>query len=158
MLYEYGEGAPVCIELNRVVNGLDNRIPLETLLDDFAGRAGTEEIREFTGGERSEVKIEGVMVDLRLVILLIAVVVIAALILLFMLLTQKSRKDKRKKRFDKAFEKVQEAEAECDRAYNKCSIINRKQIEENKSIKGVGVRSGSERSTSGRNAGGGKRA
>ena len=72
------------------------------------------------------------MVDLRLVILLIAVVVIAALILLFMLLTQKGRKDKRKKRFDKAFEKVQEAEAECDRAYNKCSIINRKQIEENR--------------------------
>ena len=47
MLYEYGEGAPVCTELNRVVNGLDNRIPLETLLDDFARRAGTEEIREF---------------------------------------------------------------------------------------------------------------
>ena len=102
------------------------------LTSQKAGDIAVKLSLEDTGGERSEVKIEGVMVDLRLVILLIAVVVIAALILLFMLLTQKGRKDKRKKRFDKAFEKVQEAEAKCDEAYNKCSIINRKQIEENK--------------------------
>ena len=31
----------------RLVGGLDNRIPLEKLLDDLAERAGTEEIREF---------------------------------------------------------------------------------------------------------------
>ncbi len=47
MVYEYGERAPISRELLRVVNGLDNRIPLETLLDDFAQRADTEEIREF---------------------------------------------------------------------------------------------------------------
>ena len=47
MVYEYGERSPICRELVRVVNGLDNRIPLETLLEDFAGRADTEEIREF---------------------------------------------------------------------------------------------------------------
>ena len=47
MLYEYGEDVPITKEMSRVVGGLDNRIPLETLLDDFAGRAGTEEIREF---------------------------------------------------------------------------------------------------------------
>ena len=47
MVYEYGERALISRELVRVVNGLDNRIPLETLLEDFAGRADTEEIREF---------------------------------------------------------------------------------------------------------------
>jgi tight adherence protein B len=47
MVYEFGENSPICRELVRVVNGLDNRIPLETLLEDFAARAGTEEIREF---------------------------------------------------------------------------------------------------------------
>lgn len=47
MVYEYGEYAPITRELAKLVGGLDNRIPLEKLLDDFAGRAGTEEIREF---------------------------------------------------------------------------------------------------------------
>ena len=47
MVYEYGEYAPITRELTSLVGGLDNRIPLEKLLDDFAGRAGTEEIREF---------------------------------------------------------------------------------------------------------------
>lgn len=47
MVYEYGEHAPISREMSRVAGGLDNRIPLEKLLDDFAGRAGTEEIREF---------------------------------------------------------------------------------------------------------------
>ena len=45
--YEYGEFAPVTVEMERVTGGLDNRIPLETLLEEFADRAGTEEIREF---------------------------------------------------------------------------------------------------------------
>ena len=47
MVYEYGEYAPITRELTRLVGGLDNRIPLEKLLDDLAERAGTEEIREF---------------------------------------------------------------------------------------------------------------
>lgn len=47
MVYEYGEYAPITRELTRLVGGLDNRIPLEKLLDDLADRAGTEEIREF---------------------------------------------------------------------------------------------------------------
>lgn len=47
MVYEFGESSPICRELVRVVNGLDNRIPLEALLEDFAKRADTEEIREF---------------------------------------------------------------------------------------------------------------
>ena len=45
--FEYGDYAPVTIEMERVTGGLDNRIPLETLLEEFAERAGTEEIREF---------------------------------------------------------------------------------------------------------------
>ena len=47
MLYEYGEHAPITRRMSRVIGGLDNRIPLEKLLDDFAAGAGTEEIREF---------------------------------------------------------------------------------------------------------------
>ena len=47
MVYEYGEYAPITRELTWLVGGLDNRIPLEKLLDDLAERAGTEEIREF---------------------------------------------------------------------------------------------------------------
>ena len=45
--YEYGEFAPVTVEMEKVAGGLDNRVPLETLLEEFADRAGTEEIREF---------------------------------------------------------------------------------------------------------------
>lgn len=47
MLYEYGEYAPVVKEMSRVIGGLDNRVPLEDLLEKFACRADTEEIREF---------------------------------------------------------------------------------------------------------------
>ena len=47
MLYEYGEHVPITKEMSRVIGGLDNRIPLEKLLVQFAERAGTEEIREF---------------------------------------------------------------------------------------------------------------
>ena len=47
MLYEYGEHEPITEQMSRVIGGLDNRIPLEKLLDDFAERADTEEIREF---------------------------------------------------------------------------------------------------------------
>ena len=47
MLYEHGEHAPITREMSRVIGGLDNRIPLEKLLTQFAKEAGTEEIREF---------------------------------------------------------------------------------------------------------------
>lgn len=47
MVYEYGEYAPITREMSRLVGGLDNRIPLEKLLEELARRAGTEEIREF---------------------------------------------------------------------------------------------------------------
>lgn len=47
MVYEYGEYAPITKEMSRLIGGLDNRIPLEKLLEDLARRAGTEEIREF---------------------------------------------------------------------------------------------------------------
>lgn len=47
MVYEYGPDAPIAKEMSRVVGGLDNRIPLEQLLDEFADRTQTEEIREF---------------------------------------------------------------------------------------------------------------
>ena len=47
MLYEYGEHVPITKEMSRVIGGLENRIPLEKLLAQFARRAGTEEIREF---------------------------------------------------------------------------------------------------------------
>ena len=35
------------VRYEKVAGGLDNRVPLETLLEEFADRAGTEEIREF---------------------------------------------------------------------------------------------------------------
>ena len=47
MLYEYGENAPITDRMRRVIGGLDNQIPLEKLLEEFAREAGTEEIREF---------------------------------------------------------------------------------------------------------------
>ena len=46
MVYEYGQYAPITREMARLTAGLDNRIPLEKLLEDMADRAGTEEIRE----------------------------------------------------------------------------------------------------------------
>ena len=47
MAFQYGEGALITTELTRIVNGLDNQVPLEKLLDEFARRTGVEEIREF---------------------------------------------------------------------------------------------------------------
>ena len=47
MLYEYGEHALITKQMSRVIGGLDNRIPMEKLLTQFAPDAGTEEIREF---------------------------------------------------------------------------------------------------------------
>ena len=48
MVYQYGEFAPITRETERLVRGLDNQVPLEKLLGDFAKRGGTEEIREFS--------------------------------------------------------------------------------------------------------------
>lgn len=47
MVFQYGEHALISVELTRIVNGLDNQIPLEQLISDFADRTGVEEIREF---------------------------------------------------------------------------------------------------------------
>lgn len=47
MVYQYGKYAPITRETARMMAGLDNQIPLEKLLEDFAQRGGTEEIREF---------------------------------------------------------------------------------------------------------------
>ena len=47
MLYEYGEHAPITERMRRVVGGMDNQIPLEKLLTEFASRWDIEEISEF---------------------------------------------------------------------------------------------------------------
>ncbi len=47
MVFEYGAGAPICLELEMVENGLENHIPLEELLMDMAKRCDVEEIHEF---------------------------------------------------------------------------------------------------------------
>lgn len=47
MLQQYGRESPICQELSRIERGLDNRIPLESLLDAFAQRLDVEEITEF---------------------------------------------------------------------------------------------------------------
>lgn len=47
MIYRYGENSPMAVELTRIVNGLDNRIPVEKLMMAFAERSGVEEIHEF---------------------------------------------------------------------------------------------------------------
>ena len=47
MEFLYGPKAPICRELLIIRGGLENHIPLESLLDDFAARSGIEEIREF---------------------------------------------------------------------------------------------------------------
>ena len=47
MAFQYGEQAPISVEMTRIINGLDNQVPLEKLISDFAARAQVEEIREF---------------------------------------------------------------------------------------------------------------
>lgn len=47
MAFLYGKHSEICTELQKVVNGLDNRIPVERLLLSFADRSRVEEIREF---------------------------------------------------------------------------------------------------------------
>lgn len=47
MRFQYGADAVICRELAQVETGLDNRIPVEKLFQEFAARAQIEEIDEF---------------------------------------------------------------------------------------------------------------
>lgn len=47
MTFQYGKEAMISREMTKIVNGLDNQIPLERLLGEFSDRAQIEEIREF---------------------------------------------------------------------------------------------------------------
>lgn len=64
MMFLYGKNSEICNQLKIMERGLDNRIPLEELLQSFAGQAGVEEIRDFaevfaiakkTGGNMAEI-------------------------------------------------------------------------------------------------------
>lgn len=48
MAFQYGENAVITKELVRIENGLENRVPLEQLLEAFAAGWDVEEIREFS--------------------------------------------------------------------------------------------------------------
>ena len=47
MQFQFGEKATITVEMERIVKGLENHIPLEKLLRDFALRWQIEEISEF---------------------------------------------------------------------------------------------------------------
>lgn len=47
MVFQFGEKAMITGELGRIEKGLENHVPLERLLTEFAGRWEIEEIREF---------------------------------------------------------------------------------------------------------------
>lgn len=47
MKFQYGADAAICTELAQMETGLDNRIPIETLFQEFAARVQVEEIDEF---------------------------------------------------------------------------------------------------------------
>ena len=47
MAFRFGSGAEMTRELVLITAGLDNRIPLPQLLEDFAARSGIPEIRDF---------------------------------------------------------------------------------------------------------------
>ena len=64
MEFLFGEDSGICRELYRIDRGLDNHIPLEKLLQEFADRCGVDEIQEFaevfsiakrSGGNMSEI-------------------------------------------------------------------------------------------------------
>lgn len=48
MAFQFGEKAMITEEMERIVRGMENRIPLEKLLTEFASRWNIEEINEFT--------------------------------------------------------------------------------------------------------------
>ena len=47
MSFQFGEKAMITVEMERIVRGMENRIPLEKLLVEFASRWEIEEISEF---------------------------------------------------------------------------------------------------------------
>lgn len=47
MSFRFGSGAEMTRELVVITKGLDNRVPLSRLLEDFAARSGVMEIRDF---------------------------------------------------------------------------------------------------------------
>ena len=47
MSFQFGEKAMITMEMERIVRGMENRIPLEKLLVEFASRWEIEEISEF---------------------------------------------------------------------------------------------------------------
>lgn len=64
MSFLYGKESRISWELDRLAGGMENHIPLETLIDEFAGRSGVEEIRDFSevftiarsgGGDMTEI-------------------------------------------------------------------------------------------------------
>lgn len=64
MAFLFGGDSGICRELYRIDRGLDNHIPLEKLLQEFADRCGVDEILEFaevfsiakrSGGNMSEI-------------------------------------------------------------------------------------------------------
>lgn len=64
MKYLFGERSIISRQMQIIVMGLDNHVPLEQLLNDFAARCGVEEISEFaeifqvarkSGGSLSEI-------------------------------------------------------------------------------------------------------
>ncbi len=48
MEFLYGEKSEICQELNLILGGLNSNVPLEILLDEFAKRSGSEEIKDFS--------------------------------------------------------------------------------------------------------------
>lgn len=47
MAFQFGEKAMITVEMDRIIRGLENRVPLEKLLAEFASRWEIEEIDEF---------------------------------------------------------------------------------------------------------------
>ncbi|MGX8688313.1 MAG: type II secretion system F family protein [bacterium] len=47
MAFRFGKGAEMTRELAIITKGLDNRVPLSRLLEEFAARSGITEIRDF---------------------------------------------------------------------------------------------------------------
>ena len=101
-----------------------------------AGDFGVKLTLEDAGGAASEVKIEGVMADARVVIALIIAACAAVIFILFLLLTKKSRRDKKKKRFEKAYENVVQANKECLDQYSSGLDTNKKIGKSRKEIEG----------------------
>ncbi len=64
MRRQYGDAAPVSAELSQIACGIQNRIPLDRLLSEFAGRTQIEEILEFSDIYRVACASGGNMVEI----------------------------------------------------------------------------------------------